>query len=192
MVERFPLHWPVGYKRNKTPIRSRFQVSADKAQQNLRNQLNLIGAINIIVSSNVYVKKDGFLYADMLSTTIDDPGIAVYFKYKGKDVVMCCDKYHRPFENIHALGLAIEGLRTIERHDVSEFLERAFTGFKALPEQANAQAWHQVLGVPPNADKDAIKDAYRKMAQIHHPDSGGSAEMFAKVNQAYQQGMATV
>ena len=32
-----------------------------------------------------------------------------------------------------------------------------------------------------------IKSAYKKMAKIHHPDMGGDAEKFKKVNEAHQQ-----
>lgn len=191
MIEAYPLHWPVGYKRNNNRVRSRFQVTPDKAQQNLRNELWQLKASSIIISSNVSVRKDGSLYSDQLSAPLNDPGIAIYFKYKGKDVVMCCDKYERPFENIHALGLCIGGLRTIERHDVSEFLERAFTGFKALPETIS-KAWYQILGIDKLSNAFQIKEAYRRMAQAHHPDAGGSVEMFNKINVAYQQALASL
>ncbi|MBW2610036.1 MAG: DnaJ domain-containing protein [Deltaproteobacteria bacterium] len=32
-----------------------------------------------------------------------------------------------------------------------------------------------------------IKSAYKKMAKIHHPDAGGDAEKFKKLNEAHQQ-----
>ena len=34
-----------------------------------------------------------------------------------------------------------------------------------------------------------VKSAYRRKVQIYHPDKGGSAEAFAKINSAYQEGM---
>jgi hypothetical protein len=32
-----------------------------------------------------------------------------------------------------------------------------------------------------------IKSAYKKMAKVHHPDAGGDAEMFKRLNEAHQQ-----
>lgn len=194
MIEAYPLQWPIGYKRTASRSGSSFKQIPDKAQIFLRSELQRMGAKEVIVSSNVPVRKDGYLYADITATNISDPGIALYFKYKGKDIVMCCDSYLKPWENIYALGKGIEALRGMERWGVSEFMERAFTGFKALPEtiEQNPQAWFEVLGIPPNANAAQIKEAYRKMAQVHHPDTGGSTDMFAKVNKAYQQGLASL
>ncbi len=32
-----------------------------------------------------------------------------------------------------------------------------------------------------------IKSAYKKLAKVHHPDMGGDAEKFKKLNDAHQQ-----
>lgn len=186
MIEAFPLQWPVGYKRSITHTNSKFSQTVDKAQQFLRNELYRMGCKNIIVSTNVPIRKDGYLYSDMMGAIIPDLGVAVYFKYNNKEVVMCCDKYYRVWENIFALGKGVEALRGMDRWGVSEFIDRAFAGFKALPETVE-QNWWQVLGISPDSDPETIKQAYRNMSKVHHPDAGGSAEMFDRVNKAYQQ-----
>ena len=43
---------------------------------------------------------------------------------------------------------------------------------------------YQILGVNENATADEIKQAYRKLAMQHHPDRGGDAEQFQKIQQA--------
>lgn len=43
-----------------------------------------------------------------------------------------------------------------------------------------------ILGIEPTQDASAIKRAYRKLAKQHHPDVGGNAEAFAKVQRAYE------
>jgi hypothetical protein len=43
----------------------------------------------------------------------------------------------------------------------------------------------KLLELPPNADADAIKQAYRKAAMKYHPDRGGSEDMMKKVNEAH-------
>ena len=49
--------------------------------------------------------------------------------------------------------------------------------------------YYEVLSVPRNADKDAIKKAFRKLAQQYHPDVNKTAEAearFKEINEAYQ------
>lgn len=45
---------------------------------------------------------------------------------------------------------------------------------------------YQTLGVQPNATKEEIKQAYRSLAQIHHPDKGGDTVNFQKIKEAYE------
>lgn len=45
--------------------------------------------------------------------------------------------------------------------------------------------YYETLGVNENATQDEIKKAYRKKAVEHHPDKGGSEEVFKKISEAY-------
>jgi hypothetical protein len=47
-----------------------------------------------------------------------------------------------------------------------------------------------VLGLEAEASAEAIKQAHRRLVKRHHPDMGGSAEAFRRVNEAYQRLMA--
>ena len=42
----------------------------------------------------------------------------------------------------------------------------------------------EVLGLPPNASKADIKEAYRRLMRGAHPDAGGSDWLAARINQA--------
>jgi curved DNA-binding protein CbpA len=45
---------------------------------------------------------------------------------------------------------------------------------------------YEDLGVPKGASPEDIKKAYRSLARMHHPDKGGDAEKFKKVQEAYE------
>ena len=46
--------------------------------------------------------------------------------------------------------------------------------------------YYKILGVQSNSNPDDIKKAYRKLSLKHHPDRGGDASEFKKINEAYQ------
>jgi hypothetical protein len=198
IYEAYPLTWPDAYKRtpaNKR-INSRFDQTMDKAQRFLREEISRLGGRELIVSTNIPVRRDGGLFADWMKRKIEDPGVAIYFKYKDKDISMCCDQYNRVWENIYALGKGIEALRGMERWGVSDFLERAFTGFAALPapgEIIHANGIWEALGLPVRPDsKDIVEAAYKAKAKQLHPDRhGGSHEAFTHLQQAYKQALST-
>jgi len=45
--------------------------------------------------------------------------------------------------------------------------------------------YYELLQVSPNASKEVIEAAYRRLARIYHPDHGGSTEQMAMLNEAY-------
>ena len=45
--------------------------------------------------------------------------------------------------------------------------------------------YYQILGVNNKASASDIKKAYRKLAGRHHPDRGGDADEFKKIQEAY-------
>jgi molecular chaperone DnaJ len=48
-----------------------------------------------------------------------------------------------------------------------------------------AKNYYEVLGVDKKATTEDIKKAFRKLAQKHHPDKGGSEEKFKEITEAY-------
>jgi len=67
--------------------------------------------------------------------------------------------------------------------DVSE-PDRASPAGRSVPNRSVADAFAE-LGLPPSADPDAVRDAYRERVKDAHPDRGGDEEAFRRVQEAY-------
>jgi hypothetical protein len=191
MIEAYPLKWPDGWPRtpshrreNDNRFGGRGGITVGRARDRLMDELRLLGATDIIVSSNVPVRPDGLLYAD--NKRLDDPGIAVYFKFKKHPLVMARDALISVAGNLRTLGLAIEGLRQLERHGGSLMLERAFTGFLAITPPDWKKPWREVFGIKPDWTGD-ITELYRAKARTRHPDAGGNDTLMAELNVAYEE-----
>jgi hypothetical protein len=188
----YPLTWPDGWPR--TPERSRkqyspFKVNSDKARRELLDELRKMGARHIVVSSNVPVRQDGMPYADAARRVIADPGVAVYFALKDKPLVMARDLYWRVEDNLRSIGLGVAAIRAVERHGGSYMMERAFSGFTALP--APRSCW-EILGISPGASEATIRTAWRSKAAEAHPDVGGSTDAMATLNRARDEALQSL
>lgn len=194
----YPLEWPEGWDRTPDHQRqnwSRFQTTFDKARKDLLTELDRLGAVNVVISSWLPLRRDGMPRADIARRRIEDPGIAVYFTFKGRRMVMARDAYSNVHDNIRSIGLAIEHLRGLERHGGGHMMERAFDGFEALPPPSNdpdAQNahWSVVLGIDRDSHIDVIRHAYKTKIKAAHPDGGGSNEAFQRVQKAFDQAKA--
>lgn len=189
MAEAFPLQWPEGWPRTPNHKRgpSRFGKNLGVSQINkLQNELRLLGARHVVISSNVPLRQDGLPYASETKRRYDDPGVAVYFQLKGKALSMARDSYNTPWENIRSLILAIDAMRSIERHGGSTMMERAFSGFAAIAPPDWKGPWREVFGVQPDWRGD-ITSLYREKARNRHPDSGGSNDLMSELNVAYTE-----
>lgn len=191
MIDAYPLSWPLGWKRTQLPERSRFgsynnKPSIDRATRQLQDELRMLGATDLIISTNLVLRNDGLPYSRQRLP--DDRGAAVYFKWNGQSMVIACDSYDQVGCNLWAMAKTIEAMRGIDRWGCSDLLNRAFTGFKALPyEGTSGESWWEVLGISRDASQEEIRSAYRKKIKEAHPDLGGDRALFEKIEKAYQQ-----
>ena len=178
-VDAFPLQWPQGWVRTTPYRRERgsFKATFAKARDELMAEISRMGGRHPVLSSNLVLRRDGLPYAQQ--TRIEDPGIAVYFDYKGKPMCFACDRYTTIEANTRAIQLSIAAIRGLERWGASDMMERAFTGFVAL--EAPRSDWRDVL------DATDPEGSYRRLRSQHHPDKGGDPAMFDKVQRAYEQ-----
>jgi hypothetical protein len=207
-IQAYPLQWPVGWKRTTARSHAKFHGTTSKwvattpgngytrrdkrdltineGIQRVRGELGRMGVPDhdIVISTNLPLRLDGLPRGDARNP--DDPGAAVYWR-KGKDMrCMAIDEYFRVADNLAAIAATLEAMRAIERHGGAAILDRAFTGFTALP---SPEQWFQVLGVPATATREQITAAHRRLAMEHHPDRGGTAEQMARINQARDDGL---
>ena len=183
-AEAFPLAWPVGWPRTRSPQRSRFDTSFTSVRDGLFGQIKLLGGTHIVLSTNIPLRRDGLPYAGQRQP--DDRGVAVYFLRRSKQMVFACDRWEKVEDNMRAIEKTIEAIRGIERWGASEMMERAFQAFEALPPPRSC--W-DILGLTPGASEDAINSAYRTKAKGAHPDAGGSQAAMSELNRARDEAL---
>ena len=196
MPDAYPLSWPLGRPRTKRPKSSRFDTTMAAARDGLFDELRRLGARDVVVSTNIRTYNRGgreIPYADQ-SQASGDPGVAVYYTWKGDQYVFSCDRWDRVSDNVQAIRKTIEALRGIERWGTGDAMRAAFTGFKALPAagEGTGRGWWDVLGCPMVAGADEIRAAYRRRAKETHPDLPGVGDgaEFRAVQEALHQGLA--
>jgi DnaJ domain len=205
-IQAYPLQWPVGWRRTSAAERAsgkfnskerKYATAPDgsskswheskdltvaQAVERVLRELESFGVheSDIVISTNVRPTLSGVPRSGEKAP--DDPGVAVYWQKRGqKQRCMAIDRYTKVADNLAAVAATLNAMRAIERHGGAEILDRAFTGFAALP--APEQPW-QVLGVGANATRDEIDEAYRRLAMEHHPDRGGDPQQMARINAA--------
>jgi DnaJ-class molecular chaperone len=70
-------------------------------------------------------------------------------------------------------------------HSDRRSTDRETSGAEASNDPSRAEAYRQ-LGLTWGAPREAIKQAHRRLVKQHHPDVGGDAAVFRRVNAAYQ------
>ena len=187
-IAAYPLAWPIGWKRAAPGTRTSARLTKNGDPLSVfsgveRVTLELsrigIGRDDMVISTNIETRMDGFPRSDRGNPT--DPGVAVYWQTKKRGRrCMAIDRYTRVGDNLAAIAATLDAMRAIERHGGAEVLERAFTGFTALPAPTGPR-WWTVFGVDQNEKNDVVRDVYRRMR-----GRGTDAEQ-ASVNVAWDQ-----
>ena len=201
--QAYPLSWPIqrpripSLKRCDARFTSRASTGAKTAKTMtqaigmLYDELKRLKAGFIVVSTNIELRLDGQPRTDRRAP--EDPGAAVYFKFRTRDHVLACDAWKRVEDNIYAIALHIQALRGQERWGVGT-LEQAFAGYKLLPAFfAPPRPWQEVLNFEPGQCITTlqIKTRYRDLAAARHPDApGGSHDAMTELNRARDEALA--
>lgn len=186
MTESFPLAWPQHKTRTKFRETARFDVNFARARDELAAEMDRLRCTNAVLSTNVRLRLDGQPYANEPEPA--DPGVAVYFMWKGHQMCFACDRWNKVKDNIRAICKTIEAIRGIDRWGSGDMLAAAFSGFEALPAP---KSWFEILEFPDNPHlAKTIQNAnyqYKTLAHRHHPDKGGSEVKMAELNQAIME-----
>ena len=204
-IPAYPLQWPAGWKRTESMARTRAkfgrqtksdhgswmtrtELSINQATSRVRAELQRMGIrdSDLVISSNLELRLDGLPRSGQRKPA--DPGVAVYWRSNAGEAPRCMaiDRYDRVEDNLAAIAATLDAMRAIERHGGAEILNRAFTGFVAIEHEAR-QHWSDVLGTSALSSRAEIDAAYKRLRSQHHPDKGGDAEMFNRIQQAYAE-----
>lgn len=193
---RSPLHWPADWKRLNYAYRrdAKFSkygkdLTVFEGVQRVLAELKRLGIDeqDVIVSTNIRTRLDGLPRTGEPKPS--DPGAAVYWQPRGDKPMRCMavDAYTEVADNLAAIAATLDAMRAIERHGGASILDRAFTGFTALPAPDSA-TWFDVLAVPQSASADDVRAAWQRLRSRWHPDKpDGNAARFDIINKAYDQ-----
>ena len=196
---RTPLQWPVGWKRmtsyqrkSATFSKNGQALSVFDGVQRVLDELEKLGVHqdDVVVSTNLLTRLDGMPRSNQARP--GDVGVAVYWQKSAKEPMRCMavDRYTEVADNLAAVAATLEAMRSIERHGGAAILDRAFTGFTALPAPVAGQRdWWTVLGLEPVATVAEIREAFNRRARELHPDRGGDAAAMAELNVARAAGL---
>jgi hypothetical protein len=193
---RYPLCWPAGQPRTPPIRRMRAKfvrtewnrelgrrvtlggLSVADALRRIGQELDHYGVSEdtVVVSTNNALRLDGMPRGDRGEP--QDPGVAVYWTRKKQRQCMAIDRYDRVADNLAAAAATLEAMRAIERHGGSVILDRAFTGFAALPERAGGADWREILGFEhlTTPTESMVKEHFRERLAKAHTDTGGSRD----------------
>lgn len=171
-IPHYPLEWPLGWPRRRSRRFGQFRkdgrwINTEHATGRLERELEKLGAVDPTLSTNVRLNLRGVPRGDERPS---DPGVAIYFSFKGKATVLACDTYTEVSQNIAALAAHLEALRAMDRYGVGT-IEQALAGYKALPADTAAD-WRAVFGLPRDRyiTKDQVDQAFKQLAREKHPD----------------------
>lgn len=201
MTQAYPLAWPTGWKRCTYRTGGKFQVGqgVNARKLTIRDgikrvlaELDRMGVKgdDVIVSHNIKPH-----LVDGQGSKTSDPGVAVYWKQRDKpDRVLAVDRYHNVADNLAALAATLEAMRAIERHGGAVVMDRAFSGFAALPAPASEPHWSELLGCRRDASPEEIRSAWKNVARMWQArvdagDTAATARM-ATINAAKDRALA--
>lgn len=102
----------------------------------------------------------------------------------GREIVLTSKTQATAKGNLRVLVLGIEAMRLNEKRGLAEVMQQAYAQLAAPAKERDP---YEVLGVRHDTPMAVIDAAYRALAKTAHPDSGGSTDVMAEINAAYER-----
>jgi hypothetical protein len=169
-----------------TKTKRRFSATQQSTVQDLQRVMGKIGATSLRIDQDVM-----------------GGSVRVVFDRAGRRYTRECARWDNSIDNLRAIGLQIDYLyRALEIYGVEmseatfdQEFDTIFGGFIATPDDTTLMLgsgkalWFEVLGVKVDASKTDIRNAFRALSKVHHPDYGGDAADFRRLRDAYDAGL---
>lgn len=200
----YELCWPPGYPRtdyeDREEGRWRYQkgpsgrkrfLTIVEGRDSLLESLRRFGAQHVTISTDADRNRDGSISGQQRRST--DPGVAVYFKLNGREMVIAQDQFLEIECNMRSLALCFEGMIQMRNHGGGPIFNRIEKAFTALPgPMTTPRDWPEILKLPRSATRAEIKSRKRELSRVLHPDAGGDAEAFKEMTAAADQALREV
>lgn len=180
-------------QRRDTPFYAKIEVT----WRLLEHEVELVGGRELVVQLALdenQIRLDGRPRAGAQPT---HPGVIVSFESRYGPLQYATDTFTHWHANLRAIALGLEALRKVDRYGICKRGEQ-YTGWRALPGGSNG---HQPMTLEKaalfiatysgdtaaallGADTNLLQVAYRKAARRLHPDAGGDAALFARLQEA--------
>jgi len=187
-------------ERTKSPRRSQFRAGWSDTLELLKRELRNLRAAKPVIQ--IDLAEADFRVTDGLpraSARPASPAVIISFESRYGPLRYCCNTYTHWQDNVRAIAMTLENLRACDRYGATHRGEQ-YTGWKALPGPAESQPFataeeaaafiiqsgnlaasvSELLGASPEGKRDAYRSAAKKL----HPDNGGLAEDFQKLQRA--------
>lgn len=174
---------PTEERRSRYAFRSSWTQTLNLLDYELRN----LDAHDIVIEAGFTpgdIRTDGWPRADARPPA--HPGIILSFGSKHGPLRYVTDRYEHWQANVRAVALGLEALRAVDRYGITYRAEQ-YQGWAQLPSSTDETPMSVLLrvtgldAVPP---AENVRSLYRKALGVAHPDKGGNAEMFARVQEA--------
>jgi hypothetical protein len=111
----------------------------------------------------------------------EEKTVVLTFTKNGKVVRLEMAQQKSAKDNLRVLYIAVDAMRMNDRRGIGEVVENAY---KQLASPTGFIDPYQVFGLQKGLPLAVYEAMYKDLAKKAHPDTGGSAEEFKKLNEA--------
>lgn len=180
--------WPVTFDRTSPGHReknNKFDVTLARSFSDLEDELERLGVDDFDYEFDARQRnRDKRPYANARP---DDPSFVLRWSMSGEQFAIACDHYSRLRDNVRTVGKYVQEKRMMKSRPIesgeSEFANARLPSGEEEAIVADPPA-HTILGVGENASANQIKNAFRRLTKVCHPDQGGSQEEMTAIKEA--------